>query len=77
MCKHEEKYCPRCNQLFECKAGNITQCQCFGLVLSDEEKQLLEKNYNDCLCRNCLIEIKNEFAMQATAVTFAEKKNDV
>ncbi|MHA4808372.1 cysteine-rich CWC family protein [Flavitalea flava] len=57
MCKHEEKYCPRCKSAFECKVGDITQCQCFGIGLNPEEKKFLEERYEDCLCRNCLLEL--------------------
>ena len=61
MRKHEDKYCPRCNELFECKPDNITQCQCFGFSFTNEEKLFIEKNYSDCLCSACLTELKNEF----------------
>jgi hypothetical protein len=54
MCKHEEKKCPRCNISFECKPGNIGQCQCFGIALSSEEKVFIAEMYNDCLCTRCL-----------------------
>ena len=36
--KHEPRNCPRCNKTFECKVGNIAQCQCSSIVLSEEEK---------------------------------------
>ena len=54
MCSHEKKPCPRCGKNFECKAGNISQCQCFGFTLTDELKAYLEQRYSDCLCKNCL-----------------------
>ena len=41
MPAHETKYCERCNAAFECKPGNITECQCFGIVLSDAVKSIL------------------------------------
>lgn len=63
MNKHEDKYCPRCSQLFECKVGNIVQCHCYGMILSDEEKNEITKNYNDCLCNSCLTALKKEFAL--------------
>src|ERR1700733_6909430 len=47
MCKHEEKYCPRCKAAFECKVGGIAQCQCFGIGLTPEEKAFLENRYED------------------------------
>jgi hypothetical protein len=40
--------------------GNILQCQCNGISLSDAEKQFIAANYADCLCRNCLLAIKKE-----------------
>ncbi len=64
MCKHEEKYCPRCNGLFECRVGNILQCQCSGIVFSEAEQKYLESKWDDCLCRNCLLFLKNSFDEQ-------------
>lgn len=60
MACHETKYCPRCNTTFECKVGNILLCQCNGITLSDTEKDHIAAQYNDCLCRSCLLEIKQE-----------------
>ncbi len=60
MCQHETKNCPRCKTAFECKAGNITQCQCFGITMTVEQKAYIELRYNDCLCRNCLTQLQNE-----------------
>jgi hypothetical protein len=54
MHNHEQKICPRCKQDFECKPGNITQCQCFGIVIKPELRVFLEQQYNDCLCDKCL-----------------------
>lgn len=54
MCMHEQKNCPRCNKGFECKAGSISECQCYGFKMTDELKAYLEERYTDCLCRNCL-----------------------
>jgi hypothetical protein len=54
MCQHEKKYCTRCGTSFECKAGNITQCQCYGFAVSDELRAYLEQRYADCVCRKCL-----------------------
>ena len=60
MNRHEEKYCPRCKTVFECKPGNITQCQCYGIVLTDEQRAYIEQRYADCLCRDCLAYLSNE-----------------
>lgn len=61
MCKHEEKQCPRCGNGFECKVGNISECQCAGVLLSIEERAFIETRYNDCLCISCLKELKNRY----------------
>ncbi len=60
MPDHEIKTCPRCNSTFECKAGDIYHCQCRGVSLSDGEMAFLEGRYYDCLCLNCLIQLKNK-----------------
>ncbi|MEO6611003.1 MAG: cysteine-rich CWC family protein [Chitinophagaceae bacterium] len=60
MSQHETKNCPRCKTVFECKPGNITQCQCFGLVISAELRAYIEQRYNDCLCRDCLQWLSDE-----------------
>ncbi len=54
MCQHEIKNCPRCKNKFECKPGNIVQCQCYGIALTSELRIYIEQRYNDCLCRGCL-----------------------
>lgn len=61
MCVHEAKYCPRCSQSFECKVGNITQCQCYGITISAEERAFMDTLYSDCLCSNCLLQLKNDY----------------
>jgi hypothetical protein len=60
MSSHEQKACPRCNKAFDCKPGNITECQCFGVKLNAEQKAYIEQRYNDCLCRDCLVALQNE-----------------
>jgi hypothetical protein len=63
MCKHEEKYCPRCSIAFECKAGTIMQCQCSGIQLSLEERVYVESKFEDCLCINCLAALQKEYVL--------------
>jgi hypothetical protein len=60
MSNNETKLCPRCQASFECKPGNITQCQCFGLKFTVEERTFIEQRYHDCLCKNCLLQLKNQ-----------------
>ena len=58
---HEIKICSRCNNNFECKLGDIANCECSKIVLSIEEKAFIEDRYTDCLCLNCLLQFKNRF----------------
>lgn len=60
MCNHEDRKCPRCGAGFACKPGNITQCQCFGIVISEDQKTFIEERYTDCLCRSCLEYLQSE-----------------
>ena len=61
---HETKTCPRCNNNFECKAGDIAHCQCSNIKLNIEEKSFIEERYDDCLCINCLTELKNSYTLK-------------
>jgi len=63
MCKHEEKNCPRCNTSFECKTGDVLKCQCYGIKLSVAEEAFIKSNYNDCLCGNCLVQLKSRYQL--------------
>jgi len=58
---HEQKNCPRCNKDFECKAGDISRCQCSHISLTLEDKAFIEDRYAGCLCINCLYELKNRY----------------
>ncbi|RYY45826.1 MAG: hypothetical protein EOO06_15760 [Chitinophagaceae bacterium] len=66
-CKHELKNCPRCKQSFECKPGDIGNCQCTGIKLAAETQELISRKYHDCLCRDCLVDLTNQ------QVVFREK----
>jgi len=61
MCMHEMKICPRCSKTFECKVGSITECQCYSIQLSNEERMFIEECFDDCLCDNCLAELKSRY----------------
>lgn len=61
MCRHEDKYCPRCGIAFECKVGNITQCQCYGISVNIEEQQYISKQFSDCICFSCIKTLRAEF----------------
>lgn len=63
MPTHEAKNCPRCQQPFECKVGDISHCQCNGIQLTEEERSFIEQRYSDCLCRSCLEALKNKYTL--------------
>ena len=61
---HEIKACPRCGKSFECKQGDITHCQCFGLKISHEEEAYITEKYPDqCLCRDCLQQLQSRYIL--------------
>ena len=57
---HEIKICPRCGSSFECKVGDVANCQCNGVKLSDEAYDLIKTRYDDCLCVNCLQQLNKQ-----------------
>lgn len=59
MPRHESKQCPRCGKTFECKMGDITHCHCSDIKLSEEVMEFISMRYEDCLCHQCLIDLKN------------------
>lgn len=58
---HEQKICPRCNQSFECKVGDIAHCHCNNFVLTNEERSFIESRYIDCICNECMKDLKNKY----------------
>ncbi|WP_153796396.1 cysteine-rich CWC family protein [Foetidibacter luteolus] len=67
MPAHESKTCPRCQQAFECRVGDVANCQCNGFTFTAYEKAFIAERYSDCLCAACLHELKNK------SVLFREK----
>jgi hypothetical protein len=61
MSLNEQKICPRCNQSFECKIDDIAHCQCNTILLSLDERIFIEEHYTDCLCMNCLNDLKSAY----------------
>lgn len=61
MPKHEDKFCPRCQEPFECKVGSINLCQCTAVTLNDAERDYMRLQYSDCLCAACMQAVKNEY----------------
>lgn len=65
-----KKTCSRCNTIFECNSASIENCQCYTTQLSVKVQTYLQEQYQDCLCKNCLLDIQSEFNLKAT-----DKKN--
>lgn len=58
MSQNEKKRCPRCNEVFECKAVSIEHCACTTIVLDENERNYMMEQFEDCLCVTCMIEVK-------------------
>lgn len=65
MPKHEEKTCPRCGRVFECKVNNPLRCDCSEVELSDAALHEIHGCYPDCLCLECLVAISAGQAVTA------------
>lgn len=59
MNKKENTYCKRCNVTFECKANDISNCQCNGITLSENTKTFISETNYKCLCAGCLNELES------------------
>ena len=64
MASHEEKQCPRCNEVFECKSGTIERCQCHSIGLADFHHDYIHSLYVDCLCAACLTELRRQYNIE-------------
>ena len=62
MTKHELIECPACSQMFECKQGSITICQCSNIQLSREQLAYIAERWEGCLCLSCLEDIKQQWS---------------
>lgn len=56
-----QKQCPRCHKNFICNKDNVLICQCNQIELNKNEKAYIASQFNDCLCLDCLKELKKEF----------------
>ncbi|MES2732171.1 MAG: cysteine-rich CWC family protein [Bacteroidota bacterium] len=63
MPQHQEVTCPRCQTNFVCKVGSISLCQCSSsnLSLTEAERSFIQRQYNTCLCINCLQSLQKEY----------------
>ena len=52
--KHEIVSCKRCGTRFECKVGDVSNCQCSAVTISDATRKFLDKTSFGCLCASCV-----------------------
>lgn len=53
------KQCQRCQIIFECNASDIKKCECYTIQLTEQAKVFINKNFENCLCLHCLIELNS------------------
>ena len=73
MLKHETKVCPKCSITFECKVGDVTNCQC-NIAIDDTTKEFLSKTNFDCLCKACLMHF-NQLVLLSKKYQFPTQKD--
>ena len=61
MTKGRERKCPKCNNAFICTPDDILNCKCSTITLNKLETEYLKGLFNDCICSQCLLEIKSAF----------------
>jgi len=59
--KHETKTCPHCQKNFECKCGDVINCQCETIELKQQHRDYIFKQYDDCLCASCMAFMRSEY----------------
>jgi hypothetical protein len=50
-----KKICPRCKSEFFCHQDET--CWCLGIYVPEKISKHVQKNYADCLCKTCLLEM--------------------
>lgn len=71
----KEKRCPRCKKQFKCLVEDIENCDCRKIALSKELKFFLSKTSYNCLCNECLDELKT-LTSQASKEQLPISKNN-
>lgn len=56
-----KRECNRCQSAFNCREDRRDLCHCTHIYILPEIKNYIKENYDDCLCHNCLKEVKNNF----------------
>lgn len=55
------KACRRCGAAFVCRPDDVSHCDCSTLELSAEETRFISVQFRDCLCKACLLELKEQY----------------
>lgn len=58
------KECARCGGVITCNSANVEACECSKVPLSTQEFRFISSKYTICVCNSCLIDLKNEFALE-------------
>lgn len=58
--------CESCGEEFTCGAS-IKGCWCMKVTLSDETREEMKKEFNDCLCPDCLAKLEEKQLEKARA----------
>jgi hypothetical protein len=69
MSKHAPAECPRCGNLFECKANTPHRCECVKIALTQREILFIRTEMmdeEDCLCATCLDDLRHLCAVKNT-----------
>lgn len=55
----EPSTCEACDDQFVCGA-TLLGCWCSEIKLSHEQRALLRERFEHCVCRNCLVQMRQE-----------------
>ena len=54
---HKPKDCSRCGTIIQCKANNISQCDCAKIEITQHTTEFLKETKYNCLCNECLAHV--------------------
>ncbi|MCC7332393.1 MAG: cysteine-rich CWC family protein [Flavobacteriales bacterium] len=57
--KTTKKRCSKCDKYFDCQNFE-SGCWCENYQLSKETLAYLRKNYDNCLCQNCIVSLSKQ-----------------
>ena len=54
---HTPKSCSRCSTAIECRANDISKCDCAKIEITKETTRFLKQTNYNCLCNECLSQV--------------------